>query len=50
MANCVDPDQMLQSVASDLGLYCLQRPVPILRVIMVDAEFYKQVLIFFISL
>ena len=27
-ANCVDPDQMPHSVASDQGLYCL--PVPLL--------------------
>ena len=27
MANSVDPDQMPQSVASDLGLHCLQRPI-----------------------
>ena len=27
MANSADPDQMLHSGASDLGLYCLQRPV-----------------------
>ena len=27
MANSVDPDQMLQNVASDLGLHCLQRPI-----------------------
>ena len=25
MANRIDPDQMLHSVASDLGLHCLQR-------------------------
>ena len=36
MANSVDPDQMLHSAASDLGLHCLERPtVPILRVITV---------------
>ena len=27
MANSVDPDQMLHSAASDLGLHCLQRPI-----------------------
>ena len=27
MANSVNPDQMLHSVASDLGLHCLQKPV-----------------------
>ena len=27
MANIVDPDRMPHSVASDLGLHCLQRPV-----------------------
>ena len=27
MANSVDPDQMLHSAASDVGLHCLQRPV-----------------------
>ena len=27
MANSVDPDQMPHSVASDLGLHCLQRPI-----------------------
>ena len=27
VANSVDPDQMLHSAASDLGLHCLQRPV-----------------------
>ena len=27
MANSVDPDQMLHSAASDLGLHCLQWPI-----------------------
>ena len=27
MANSVDPDLMLHSAASDLGLHCLQRPI-----------------------
>ena len=27
MTNSVDPDQMLHSAASDLGLHCLQRPI-----------------------
>ena len=27
MANSVDPDQVPQNVASDLGLHCLLRPV-----------------------
>ena len=27
MANSIDPDQMLHSAASDLGLHCLQRPI-----------------------
>ena len=27
MANSIDSDQMLQNAASDLDLYCLQRPV-----------------------
>ena len=40
MANSGDPDQILHSVAIDLGLHCLQRPislsVPILRVIMIN--------------
>ena len=27
MANSVDPDQMPHSMAFDLGLYCLQRPI-----------------------
>ena len=27
MANSVDPDQMLHSFASDLGLHCLMRPI-----------------------
>ena len=27
MANSVDPDQMLHSEASVLGLHCLQRPI-----------------------
>ena len=27
MANSVDPDQTPRSAASDLGLYCLLRPV-----------------------
>ena len=36
MANSVDPDQMLHSVASDLGLHFLFRPVSqYLEVIMV---------------
>ena len=30
MANSVDPDQMPHSVASDPGLHCLLRPVPVL--------------------
>ena len=34
MPNCGDPDQMPHSAASDLGLHCLQRPIPILKVIM----------------
>ena len=39
MANSVAPDQILLSVASDLGLHCLQKPiisVPIIRVIRVS--------------
>ena len=38
MTKSVDPDQMPQNVASDLGLHCLHRPisVQILRVIMVS--------------
>ena len=42
MANSVDPDQMPQSVASDLGLHYLQRPtrLPILRVITVVVIFF----------
>ena len=36
MANGIDPDQMLHSVASDLGLHCLQSlSVPIPRIITV---------------
>ena len=36
MANSVDPDQMLHSVVSDLGLHvCKGLSVPIFRVIMV---------------
>ena len=35
MANIVGPDQMLHFAASDLGLHCLQRPVPIFRDITV---------------
>ena len=36
MANSVDPDQLLHSAASDLGLHCLLKPVcPIFKVIMV---------------
>ena len=27
MGNSVDPDQMLQNAASDLGLHYLQRPI-----------------------
>ena len=27
MANTVDPDQMPQNAASDLGLHCLQKPI-----------------------
>ena len=27
VTNSVDPDQMLQNAASDLGLHCLLRPV-----------------------
>ena len=27
IANSADPDQMLHSAATDLGLHCLQRPV-----------------------
>ena len=27
MANSVDPDQMLQNAASDLGLHCLHGPI-----------------------
>ena len=36
VANSVDHDQMLQNVASDLGLHCLLRPVLIFWVIMVS--------------
>ena len=36
MANSVDPDQMPHSVASDLGLHCLQRPIcTILRLVTI---------------
>ena len=35
MANSVDPHQMQQNAASDLGLHCLQRSIKMLRVIMV---------------
>ena len=36
MANSVDPDQMLHSAASDLGLHCFSGlSVPIFRVMMV---------------
>ena len=39
MINSVDPDQMLHSVAIDLGLHCLLRPVcPTLRVIILTAN------------
>ena len=27
IANSVDPDQMPQNAASDLGLHCLKRPI-----------------------
>ena len=37
MVNSVDIDQMPHSVASDLGLHCLQ----ILRVIMVNVKFIE---------
>ena len=33
MTNSVDPDQTLQNAASDLGLHCLLRPVPVFWVI-----------------
>ena len=33
MVNSVDPDQMLHSAASELGLHCLGLSVPIFRVI-----------------
>ena len=40
MANSVDPDQMLHSVPSDLGLNCLLRlSVPILRVVTVVLQY-----------
>ena len=35
MANSVDPDQTPHSVASDLGLHCLQGPICPNRAIMV---------------
>ena len=43
MANSVSPDQMPHSVASDLGLHCLQRPAyPNTRVFMVmEIEIYR---------
>ena len=42
MANSIGPGQMPHSVASDLGLHCLQSlSVPILRVIMIiSVNFY----------
>ena len=40
MANSADYDQMQHSVASDLGLHCLLKPVcPIFRVIMIPFIF-----------
>ena len=41
MANSVDPDQMPHSVASDLGLHCLQRPICHNRVIMAEQSGYR---------
>ena len=42
MANNVDPDQMLWSTVSDLGLHCLlSLPVPIFRKITVCSLFYR---------
>ena len=38
MANSEDPDQMLQNAASDLGLHCLLRPIPIFRIIKVICQ------------
>ena len=38
MANSVDPDQTLYSVASNLGLHCVLRPGPVLMVIMVAKD------------
>ena len=35
MTNSVDPDQMLHSVASDLGLHCLKRHICLNTVIMI---------------
>ena len=37
MANSVDPDQMPHSVTSDLGLHCLLKSIPTLRVMSVHA-------------
>ena len=43
VANSVDPDQTPPSVASDLGLHCMLRPIRILRVNIVRfvLSFYK---------
>ena len=38
MENRVDPDQMLLSAASDLGLNCLQKPISPKRVITVNGK------------
>ena len=44
MANSVDPDQTPLFAASDLGLHCLQKPLPILRVITVNGHDDQQLL------
>ena len=45
MANSVDPDQMLHSAASDLGLHSLQKlSFPILRIITVFLKDFPVIL------
>ena len=46
MANSVDPDQMSQNAASDLGLHCLLRPSLQIRRVMTVLKFLELLLNF----
>ena len=47
MANNVDPDQMPQNVASDLGLHCLLKPLCLNTYGKFGTDFYFLIFIIF---